>query len=59
MTVAEAERLEDRVSLEELVMFLSAPEPCDLLAITDPIATFGTRPPEPTGIGFGHDLPRP
>jgi hypothetical protein len=46
MTVAEAGRREDELGLEELVLYLSAPEPSDVTAITDPIATYGTRPLE-------------
>lgn len=51
MTVAEARRREDELELEELVMFLSAPERSDVTAITDPIATYGTQPvdADPTG----------
>ena len=46
MTVAQANKLEDQLTMEDLVMFLSAPEPCDVRAITDPIAIFGTGPLE-------------
>lgn len=46
MTVAQANKIEDQLTIEELVMFLSAPEPCDVHAVTDPIALFGTRPLE-------------
>lgn len=49
MTVAEARRREDELELEELVMFLSAPEPRDSAAITDPVAVYGTRPLEVGG----------
>ena len=48
MTVAQAEKLEDQFSIEELVMFLSAPEPCDVSRITDPIALYGTEPLDAT-----------
>ena len=62
MTVAEANKLGDTLPMEDLVMFLSAPEPCDVRTITDPIAIFGTRPLEGEAvaarIGFGDDLHR-
>jgi hypothetical protein len=43
MTVAEANRIGDQHTLEELVLFLSAPEPQDVAQISDPIAIFGTE----------------
>jgi hypothetical protein len=42
MTVAQARKLEDQLTTEELVLFLSAPEHRDVGEITDPVAIFGT-----------------
>jgi hypothetical protein len=53
MTVAEARRREDELELEELVLYLSAPEPRDVATITDPMAIYGTRPLDSAGIAAG------
>jgi hypothetical protein len=49
MTVTEARTPESEPTIEELVLFLSAPDSRDPAQITDPVATVGTRPPEPGG----------
>jgi hypothetical protein len=49
MTVAEARRREDELEVEDLVLYLSAPEPRDVTAITDPIAIYGTQPLDAAG----------
>jgi hypothetical protein len=52
MTVQQAEEVGQWLPIEELVMFLSVPDPCDVRAITDPIAVFGTRPPEDAPVFY-------
>jgi hypothetical protein len=52
MTVAQAKEIGQWLPIEELVLFLSAPEPCDVRAITDPIAVFGTRPLEDAPVFY-------
>jgi hypothetical protein len=46
MTVKDERTSEAETPLEELVLFLSAPQSRDPAKVTDPVATFGTRPPE-------------
>lgn len=44
MTAAQAAELGHEVPLEDLVLYLAAPDHVDPIEITDPIATFGTAP---------------